>query len=191
MIIFAKEGKIFLYFFWDVVTRLILSDDQCLFGCDFKRNDAHDCLEIFLKSHHGKYVVAEPNGDVNADRNEVSGKWEMWKVTFVGKDRVTFKSNRYCQKYLRAEIDGKTKANRDKAGNCEIFTVKPMAEKGLFSFKSYHGKYLVAEFLNGSLNANRCVAKKWETFQVIPVPKVQGKQFCLRAYSFRPGFSCG
>ena len=112
----------------------------------------------------------------------------MWKVTFVGKDRVTFKSNRYCQKYLRAEIDGKTKANRDKAGNCEIFTVKPMAEKGLFSFKSYHGQYLVAEFLNGSLNANRCVAKEWETFQVIPVPKVQGKQFCLRAHSFRPGF---
>ena len=101
----------------------------------------------------------------------------MWKVTFVGKDRVTFKSNRYCQKYLRAEIDGKTKANRDKAGNCEIFTVKPRAGKGLFSFKSYHGQYLVAELLNGSLNANRRVAKDWETFQVIPVPEVQGEYF--------------
>ena len=36
----------------------------------------------------------------------------------------------------------------------------------LFAFKSFHGKYLVAE-PNGELNANRNVAGPWETFRVV------------------------
>ena len=167
--------------------RVIISDDQCVFGCDFGRNDAHECQDIFIKSHHGKYVVAEPNEKVNHFRTEIGGEWDCWKVTFVGKDRVTLKSNRYVKKYLRAEIDGTVKADRDKAGNYEVWTVKVLPGEGLFTFKSYHGQYLSAE-LFGALNANRCLAKEWETFEIIPIPK--GKRIFRRAYSFRPTILC-
>ena len=42
-----------------------------------------------------------------------------------------------------------------------------MENKGIgLAFKSFHGKYLVAE-PNGELKANRNVAAEWETFRVV------------------------
>ena len=55
-----------------------------------------------MKSYHGKYVVAEPNGKANANRGAI-GSWEIWTVTFIGDDQVQFKGAH--GKYL-AESDG-------------------------------------------------------------------------------------
>ncbi len=48
-------------------------------GNDVKQGD-----KIALLSYHSKYLVAEPNGDVNANRTAI-GDWEKWQVdTFNG-----------------------------------------------------------------------------------------------------------
>ena len=149
------------------------SENLCLFGCKYNQNEAHPSCKVAIRSHHGKYVGAEPYGSLGANKSEI-GDWEVWNVTFVGKEKVTFKSAH--QKYLRAELDGKAAANRITAGNCEKFSVKIAPGKGKFSFKSYHGTYLVAEWPSGKMNANRRVADLWETFSVIPIadPNTEG-----------------
>ena len=54
-------------------------------------------------------------------------------------------------------------ANRDKADTWETWTVE---ERGSgLAFKSYHGKYLVAD-VEFKLNANRDKAVTWEIFRV-------------------------
>jgi hypothetical protein len=159
------------YFTKDQIAKL--DENLCLFGCKYNRNEAHPSCKVAIRSHHGKYVGAEPYGSLGANKSEI-GDWEIWNVTFVGKEKVTFKSAH--QKYLRAELDGKAAANRITAGNCEKFSVKIAPGKGKFSFKSYHGTYLVAEWPSGKMNANRRVADLWETFSVIPIadPNTEG-----------------
>ena len=48
-------------------------------------SDSSGCLasgdSISLKSAHNKYVVAESNGDANADRSAI-GSWEKFSVQF-------------------------------------------------------------------------------------------------------------
>ena len=65
--------------------------------------------------------------------------------------------------------------------------------KGKFSFKSYHGTYLVAEWPSGKMNANRRVADLWETFSVIPIQPdpIANTEGNLKrnTYSYRSCFS--
>jgi len=129
---------------------------QKLFGC----TDGSNC-KVALQTHHNKYVVAENNGQANANRDKLD-IWEIFSVTFIGENKVQFKGHH--GKYLVAENDGTVNANRDQAGSWETWTVET---KGIgFAFKSVHGKYLVAES-NGKLNANRAVAGSWEIFKVV------------------------
>ena len=150
----------------------LFSGIQCKFGCKNGQNRTHPSCKVAIKSHHGKYLGAEPEyGNLRANKSEI-GNWDIWTVTFVEKDKVTLKS--FHQKYLRAEINGKAKANRITAGNCEKFTVKDMGD-GKFAFKSYHGPYLVAELdIFGTIQVNRQIAREWETFTVVPiVPEIE------------------
>merc|ERR1719262_310544 len=103
---------------------------------------------IGLKSHHGKYVVAEANGAMNANRGHFL-TWERFTPKYHG-EKVTLKS--YHGKYAVAEASGDMNANRNWEQAWEKFQVIWSGDK--VGFKSHHGKYVVAE-ADGRLNANR------------------------------------
>ena len=64
--------------------------------------DDWGCLgnTIALRTHHGKYVVAESNGDVNADR-KVAYSYETFEVKELGGNKIALKSHH--GKYMVAE----------------------------------------------------------------------------------------
>ena len=68
-------------------------------------------------------------------------------------------------KYVVAEQDGSANANRDAQYRWEMWSVE---QKGndTFALGSYHGKYLVAENINGEVNAGGSSASIWETYAV-------------------------
>ena len=57
-----------------------------MFGCEINV----EC-KVALKTYHGTYVVAETNGDANSN-SDLIGSQEIFIVTFVDSDTVTFKS---------------------------------------------------------------------------------------------------
>merc|ERR1711981_56061 len=127
---------------------------------------------VALKSHHGKYVVAEENGEANVNR-ATRGLWETWRVYAIGSgnDKVALKSAHGY--YLVAEPTGGVNenagfvnANRDAIANWETFTIRKL-RPGYYSFKSYHGTYLVG-MLDGYLNTWRepLPFDDWEEFQI-------------------------
>ena len=77
--------------------------------------------KVQFKGHHGKYLVAEPNGTVNANRPQAS-TWETWTVETIGSG-LAFKS--YHGKYLVAESNGALNANRSWKREWETFKVIP------------------------------------------------------------------
>ena len=59
----------------------------------------HSDGTIALKTYHGKYVVAEDNNELNADRTTV-GSWE--KFTPECKGRYSYKyHSKFCKRNLR------------------------------------------------------------------------------------------
>lgn len=72
--------------------------------------------KISLLSYHDKFLVAEPNGEVNANRNAL-GPWEKWEIV---------------------RFNGAPPNNPN--NNC-IFLSAP-SQQGIVALKSYHGKYL-------------------------------------------------
>ena len=128
---------------------------------------------LSMKSHHGKYVVAEPDGKANANR-PVAGGWETWTLQWLGGTTVAFKGAH--NKYLVAEPTptrlgrtGNALANRHAIlGSWEKFTLDKV-DGGRITLKGAHGKYLVAE-PNGELNIDRTRAQDWEKFRVYKRP---------------------
>ena len=76
--------------------------------------------KVQFKGRFGKYLVAELNGRVNANR-DVPGAWETWTVEKRGKWQFAFKS--FHGKYLVAEPNGELNANRNVASEWETFRV--------------------------------------------------------------------
>ena len=72
-----------------------------------------------LKGHHGKYLGAQIDGTVNANR-DWADLWETWTVE-QKVSGLAFKS--YHGKYLVAESNGELKANRHVVDLWEIFRV--------------------------------------------------------------------
>merc|ERR1712083_1000997 len=62
-----------------------------------------------IKISPWKYVVAEENGDANANRSTLD-LWEVWTVLYVDGDKAAFKSAH--GKFLVAEPSGAVNANR-------------------------------------------------------------------------------
>jgi hypothetical protein len=56
--------------------------------------------KVHLKSHHGKFLCAEPSGKVVADRSDCK-EWETWTMRTTN-GRATFQSAH--GKYLCAEV---------------------------------------------------------------------------------------
>ena len=83
--------------------------------------------KVAFKTAHGKYVSAQPDGRLEADRDEVK-EWEHFTVVSdkeVGKkirpteDAVSFKT--HFGKYVCVEPDFKVVANREKVDKWEQF----------------------------------------------------------------------
>ncbi len=137
---------------------------------------------ISLKSHHGKYLVAEADGRLNANRDRI-GSWEKFKLldpNNTGSTREvkygdTISLRSHHGKYVVAEADGRANANRDAIGAWEKWTVwdpnnpnsrAVIPDNGRMALKSYHNKYMVAE-ANHTVNANRSAIGPWETWAII------------------------
>ncbi|ELR10977.1 PPOD2 peroxidase, partial [Acanthamoeba castellanii str. Neff] len=75
--------------------------------------------KVHLKSHHGKFLCAEPSGKVVADRSDCK-EWETWTMRTTN-GRATFQSAH--GKYLCAEPSGKLVADRSSPSDWEHFHV--------------------------------------------------------------------
>ena len=115
-----------------------------IFGCE-----ENTICQVTVRTSYGKYLSAESNGGVNANK-EIVGLPQIWSINFKGDDKVNLKGT--YQKYLVAEPGGAMFADRDISKGWETSTVTRL-ENGRFSLKSYHGKYLIAKE-DGTLNAN-------------------------------------
>jgi len=115
-----------------------------------------------LRSHHGRYLCAEPNGKVIADRNDPR-EWEHFTVTSLGGGKIALLSHH--NQYLCVEKDLKTiVANRSAAREWETLTPVHIGGSG-WALQTYWGTYLCAE-TNYTVNGDRRVAKEWETWQI-------------------------
>ncbi len=138
--------------------------------------------QISLKSYHGKYLVSEHSGALNANRTAARS---LERFTIINAnnpssrgyvkfgDKIFLKSS--LGKYVVAEHNGTANANRNRAASLETFYIKNPKNIGSVAtvnfaeekvaFLSLHKKYLVAES-NGKVNANRKAAGPWETWKI-------------------------
>ena len=85
---------------------------------------------VNFKGAHGKFLVAEQDGKVNANR-EVDDVWETFEVTKKG-NGFAFKSHH--GKWLVAEENGALNANRTKDSIYETFQVFAIDLKKIIKF---------------------------------------------------------
>jgi len=136
-------------------------------------NEILECDTISLRSWHGKYVVAEANGQANANRDN-AGKIGKWKIVPKSGGKFALKGN--FGKHLAAEKSGGANANRPWASTWETFEGIPIAGN-YFGLKTHHNTYLVAEN-DGSLNADSDEIGPSERFEVI----CNSPNLCARLY---------
>lgn len=132
----------------------IHSKTENIFGC------AND--KLALLSTHGLYVVAEEDGNANANREQKSS-WETFTIDDLGDNKFSFRS--VHDKYLVAEnlFHGyEVNCNRDRASTWEKFNAE-VQKDGTVAFKTAHKHYLVAE-RDGRLRANRLWVGSFEKF---------------------------
>jgi len=129
---------------------------------------------IALKSVHNRYIVAESNGELNANRTAI-GLFEEFKVKLGGNFLIAIKSAH--NKYLVAESNGQVNANRDKRGPWEVFSIE-FVDASRVALKSFHNKYLIAED-DGRLNANADQRGPWEIFKLEIIPPDSDLQRCI------------
>ena len=130
--------------------------------------------KIALKSVHGKFLSAQPDG--RAEWNRVTAcDWEFFELGERDGRKITLKSTH--GKYVSAQPDGSVQINRDHAPptGWEEFTVetRPGPNTGdahdFVHLKSVHGKYLSAQ-PDGTAQWNRDHAPPggWEDIQFVP-----------------------
>jgi hypothetical protein len=136
---------------------------------------------IALRSSHGKYLVAEADGNLNANRAE-QGPWEKFTVVDPDNpqstawvsfgDLITLRS--YHGKYVVAGSAGETAADRTVIGPWERWrienSVTPTSTENVhfgnrIALKSFHSLYLVAE-PEGITHANRTEIGDWERWEL-------------------------
>ena len=101
--------------------------------------------KVALKSHDGRYIVADRTGSANANGIGI-GAWTTFTAEEVGQNRVTLKSIR--GKYFVAEPSGggrwEINANRGSVGPWEVFTIIPQ-RNGAIAMKTVHDRFVVAQ----------------------------------------------
>ena len=122
--------------------------------------------EISLRSVHGKYLSAQPDGRAEWNRDHAS-TWEYFQVEQRQNGRIALKGAHGM--YLSAQPDGSVQINRREAppGGWEEFTVEDRGDN-VVCLKSCHGKYLSAQ-QNGTAQWNRDHAPRggWEDIQFV------------------------
>ncbi|MEC7167910.1 MAG: hypothetical protein VXW14_02855 [Candidatus Thermoplasmatota archaeon] len=134
----------------------------------------NDVGKIALKSVHGKYLSAQPDGRAEWNRPTACA-WEFFELGERDGRKVTLRSTH--GKYVSAQPDGTVQINRDHAppGGWEEFTVEtrhgptPGDAHDFLHLKSVHGKYLSAQ-ADGTVQWNRDYAPPggWEDIQFVP-----------------------
>ena len=130
--------------------------------------------KIALKSVHGKYLSAQPDGRAEWNRPTACA-WEFFELGERDGRKITLRSTH--GKYVSAQPDGTVQINRDHAppGGWEEFTVEtrpgstPGDAHNFLHLKSVHGKYLSAQ-PDGTAQWNRDHAPPggWEDIQFVP-----------------------
>ena len=134
----------------------------------------NDVGKIALKSVHGKYLSAQPDGRAEWNRT-IANDWEFFELGERDGRKITLRSTH--GKYVSAQPDGAVQINRDHAppGGWEEFTVetRPGSTPGdahdFLHLKSVHGFYLSAQ-ADGTAQWNRDHAPPggWEDIQFVP-----------------------
>ena len=121
---------------------------------------------VSLRSVHGKYLSAQPDGRAEWNRDHAGG-WEYFQVEQRHNGKIALKGAHGM--YLSAQLDGSVQINRREAppGGWEEFTVEDRGNN-VVCLKSCHGKYLSAQ-QNGTAQWNRDHAPRggWEDIQFV------------------------
>ena len=121
---------------------------------------------VLLRSVHGKYLSAQPDGRAEWNRT-IAAEWEYFQVEQRHNGKITLKSAHGT--YVSAQPDGSVQINRREAppGGWEVFTVEDRGNN-VVCLKSCHGKYLSAQ-QNGTAQWNRDHAPRggWEDIQFV------------------------
>ncbi|MFL2959337.1 MAG: Vps62-related protein [Candidatus Thalassarchaeaceae archaeon] len=127
----------------------------------------HDGAMLALRSVHGKYLSAQPDGRAEWNR-EHADYWEHFRLEKRHGGKIAFRGAHGM--YVSAQPDGSVQINRREAppGGWEEFTVEDRGNN-VVCLKSCHGKYLSAQ-QNGTAQWNRDHAPRggWEEFQIEP-----------------------
>ena len=119
-----------------------------------------------LRSVHGKYLSAQPDGRAEWNRN-IAAEWEYFQVEQRHNGKIALKGAHGM--YVSAQPDGSVQINRREAppGGWEEFTVEDRGNN-VVCLKSCHGKYLSAQ-QNGTAQWNRDHAPRggWEDIQFV------------------------
>ena len=122
---------------------------------------------VSLRSVHGKYLSAQPDGRAEWNRDHAS-TWEYFQVEQRHNGKIALKGAHGM--YVSAQHDGSVQINRREAppGGWEEFTVEDRGNN-VVCLKSCHGKYLSAQ-QNGTAQWNREHAPRggWEELQIEP-----------------------
>jgi hypothetical protein len=120
---------------------------------------------IAFKTAHGKYLCAEPSGQLVADRAEAK-EWETFTVTRVTawNPHSPLNIRSHHGKYLASE-DNKAIVNRDSAREWEQWTMVPLGGHHV-ALRDYRGKFLCVE-PSGAIVVNRPHAREWETLTLV------------------------
>ncbi len=121
---------------------------------------------VSLRSVHGKYLSAQPDGRAEWNRDHAGG-WEYFQVELRHNGKIALKGAHGM--YVSAQADGSVQINRREAppGGWEEFTVEDRGNN-VVCLKSCHGKYLSAQ-QNGTAQWNRDHAPRggWEDIQFV------------------------
>ena len=120
---------------------------------------------VALRSVHGKYLSAQPDGRAEWNRN-IAAEWEFFHVEQRQNGKITLKGAHGM--YVSAQADGSVQINRREAppAGWEDFTVEDRGNN-VVCLKSFHGKYLSAQ-QDGTAQWNRDHAPRggWEDIQI-------------------------
>uniref|UniRef100_A0A7S2HG63 Apple domain-containing protein n=1 Tax=Alexandrium andersonii TaxID=327968 RepID=A0A7S2HG63_9DINO len=95
---------------------------------------------VAMRTSHGRYMVAEPDGFVSAAAHAVS-YWELFKMEKHSGGRISLRS--MSGSYLRAEGYGAVRASEHSVGEAELFE-KVDNDDGTVSLKASNGNFLSA-----------------------------------------------
>ena len=128
--------------------------------------DIPEGSKVALRSVHGKYLSAQPDGRAEWNRDHAS-TWEYFHLEKRQGGKVALKGAHGM--YVSAQTNGTVQINRREAppGGWEEFTVEDRGNN-VICLKSVHGKYLSAQ-PDGTAQWNRDHAPPggWEEFQVV------------------------